>query len=340
MEDGKVIVDEGDGSGNREPSDPPRQWWLPAATFIGVAVVFVVIVATQRSTEEMRDNTLEASPAITTTTTTTVWWGATDEAVSFRNQVLDICERTSPVGVDGMQPLDEWVESLFIDGEWMYYFVEERLIVEAASARNMQNSRLVGLLESVTDNLEDAETATDILLHSTAAQGSDEWANQVALAERYCAKATATVLTMTTMIDDSPTRGAGQVSRDLAVAIEPVVRGLCAEGASPAGNDGLMDRDAWAESLGGGPTLPVHADAREAAEPYIVEVSADLGVHQETALDYVITNLDQADSAIHEAFRTRDDGPTDEWTYLVARIDRHCARATTTIATMVAMSRS
>ena len=350
VEGGNVRVGDDDSGDEPEPRNPARSWRLAVAIVIGFLAAVVLFVPTLRSTEEPPSNPPEAAPVATTTTasptttttstpattTTTVWWGATDAAVVLQDLVLTYCERASPAGVDGMKALDEWIESLFIDGAELFYHVEDSVRFETAQARNAQDARLVGLLESVLDNLEDTEAAIDLSSHTMADEGSDEWMNQVALAERHCGRATATIATMTRMIDDSPTRAVGQVIRDLAIAIEPDIRAFC-EGASPVGTDGPKDFDAWTESWGED-FVALHGGVVETVGSEVGKVRANLEVHHRTRLDYVYTNLGQADSALHEAFRAGEDGQADEWTYQVARIERHCARAITTIVTMVALS--
>lgn len=347
MEDDNVHVDDSDGPAGREPSDPPRTWWLPAATVVGLIFAVIVLVATQRPTDELSDNTPEASPALTTTTapstttaaaattTTTVWWGATEAAAEFQAVVQDVCERASLVGADGMQPVDEgWVESLFIDGEWMYYSVE-RVVFEMAQARNAQNEELVGLLEGVADHLEDAEAATDFVLRHTAPVGSDEWTYQVLLGERHCAAAAATI---TTMVATPATAATSTLWWDATRPgnIESDLQSLCLL-ASPTGPEALNTIEASFEATYGGNwwtaynrvSLRVDDDANPARLAQDIPL-----VHM---LASVATDLDKLEAAVENAYRYNTDLDPDVWAYHALFIERHCASATATIGTMAAI---
>jgi hypothetical protein len=234
MEEGNVVVDAGDGSRRREPSDPPRKWWLPMATFIGVAVAVVVVVATQRSAEELPDNPPEASPAATTTTT--------------------------------------------------------------------------------------PPTTTTLQLTTT-----------------------------TPPLTTTSTIAVGQTIRVLANLIEPDIRAFC-ERASPLGTDELDEFGAtapmlkevgeWRQSLNDEDFWTLHGEPFKAVLSEIGEVWVTLDVTYGVLLNSISDNFMDADFALHGAVQAADEGDSDEWTHSVARIERFCSRATTTIATMVAMSRN
>lgn len=219
MEGDKVrVVDDGSGDGH-QPWNPARSWWVVAVTGAGLIGAGVVLGWALGSSSGPSGDAAGTTPAAasttaptittvqpnsttttpTTTTTTTVWWGATDAAASIRAEVQNVCERASPAGVDGLQTPDEWVESLFIDDEWMYNYLESLIYPHLQQARLDQNARLADSLALVAEHIDEAETATDDLLHRWDARGSDEWTNLVALAERHCAAASATIETMMAM---------------------------------------------------------------------------------------------------------------------------------------------
>jgi hypothetical protein len=225
VEESNIFVDDGEGSDEREPSGPPRKWWLPTATVIGLVAAGSLIVSTQRPAEELPVNPPEASPAVTTTT----------------------------------------------------------------------------------------------------------------------APATTTTLPLTT----TSTIAGGQVIRVLANLIEPDIRAFC-ERASPLGRDELDEFGAtapmlkevgeWRESLNDEDFWTLHVDPFEAVLSEIGEVPATVKLTYGVLLDSVIRNFMDADFALHGAVQVVDEGDSDEWMYWVARIERFCSRAITTIATMVALS--
>ena len=127
----------------------------------------------------------------------------------------------------------------------------------------------------------------------------------------------------------------GQTIRVLANVIEPDIRAFC-ERASPLGTDELKEVGEWRESLNDEDFWTLHT--LEAVFFEIDEVRATVNAEHRVLLDSVRRNVMSADSALHGAAQAADEGDSDEWMYWVARIERFCSRAMTTIATMVTLS--
>jgi hypothetical protein len=155
--------------------------------------------------------------------------------------------------------------------------------------------------------------------------------------------------TTTTMPTTTTTLAVGRVIRDLANIIGPDVRAFC-ERASPAGAVELEDVAAWRESVNQEDFETVLLDNRGRSYPngltimlapvYFEILEAQTGVrrHHQVLLYSVTNDLEEVGSAVARASQALDDGDSDEWTYHVARIERHCASAITAVETMKAMS--
>jgi hypothetical protein len=155
--------------------------------------------------------------------------------------------------------------------------------------------------------------------------------------------------TTTTMPPTTTTLALGRVIRDLANIIGPDVRVFC-ERASPAGAVELDDVVAWRDSVNQADFETVGFDSRGTSYPsrltitlalvYFEILDAQTGVrrHHQVLLYSVTSDLQEVGSAVARASQALDDGDSDEWTYQVARIERHCPSAITVVETMKAMS--
>lgn len=121
-----------------------------------------------------------------------------------------------------------------------------------------------------------------------------------------------------------------------ATVIQSDVQSLC-EQASPVGPERLKTIEEWAESIWGSPTfwstyifLPNRifieaAHARNAQNAPLVDLWMSVASDIEGVLE-----------AIDNASRYNPDLDPDVWTYQMFLIERHCASANATLATMVA----
>lgn len=213
------VVDDHAGHGPNH-WNPTRSWAVAAATIAALVGAGVLLGWAIGESSDSPGDTPQAAPVtvnktastiafaqpsttttLPNTTTTTVWWGATAAAVDLQADIRLVCERASPASVDGLVATDEWVESLFINGEWMYYYLGSHLH-DLKKQGFLQDIRRAGLADSlalVLDLIEDAHSSTDDLLHLWGDEGSEEWTNLVGLTERHCAAALATYSTMMAM---------------------------------------------------------------------------------------------------------------------------------------------
>jgi hypothetical protein len=203
VEDGNIFVDDGDGSDEHEPLDPPRRWRLLAIVILGLVVAVVVVIYTQRPSDELADYPPEASPVLITTqptatttsipattttqTTTTLWLGGSTLLV--RTEAL--CRTINP----SVRTSDQWVAEVYVvDIVGVKVGLESFGIEsEVARVRNDQGFQLVAILDPVLADLRHALDSMDNALEALREEAPDRWQHQVDLAERHCEQAITTL---------------------------------------------------------------------------------------------------------------------------------------------------
>jgi hypothetical protein len=206
MEDDNIHVVEPDGSvDDSELSNLLDRWKIPVAVALGLLLVVVFVVSTQRGADPPPRNLPEAAPIVSTTqptatttsipatttsqTTTTLWLGAGTLLVRTRT----FCTEINP---PGLRTSDEWVESVFVESGPGFFVVKENLYdffyefsVEGARARSEQEFQLVAILDSISADLEHALDSVTKAFVALRDEAPDRWKHQVDLAERHCARA-------------------------------------------------------------------------------------------------------------------------------------------------------
>ena len=201
---------EPEGSGDdSELSDLLDRWKTPVAAALGLLVVVVFIVFTQRGTDAPSGNLPEAAPVVSTTqptttttttsipatptsqTTTTLWLGAGTLLVRTRA----VCSALNPSGI---RSSDEWVDALLVESPprppvlkvdaWF-----SGIPHEAARFRNEQNVELVAILDSILADLGHALDSVDNAFVALRNEDAARWKHQVDLAERHCTHAIVTL---------------------------------------------------------------------------------------------------------------------------------------------------
>jgi hypothetical protein len=215
MEDDNIHVVEPDGSDDSsELLDLVDRWKIPVAVALGLLVVVVFVVSSQRGTEAPPGNSPEAAPVVSTTqptvsttsiqatttsqTTTTLWLGAGTLLVSARA----FCRDINPPGV---RTSDEWADSVSIDdgtGRFLAVFdlYSYGIAPEIARVRNEQDIQLVANLDSILADLREAMESVDNALVALSDEAPDRWKHQVDLAERQCAQAVVTLERIVSML--------------------------------------------------------------------------------------------------------------------------------------------
>jgi hypothetical protein len=351
--EGRDVRIVGDESGDEpEKWNPSRSKRIAVATVVVLVVAVLVSVQTLVSTGETTVTLPEALPATTTTpstttsspttstspTTTTVWRGVTYPATAIESDAQSLCEIVSGSGHDRLKTIEEWSDAVSQNVRGTSTSFSDRIALEAAYARNAgeaEDVELVGLLLSVSSDIEAVGSAVENAFRYNPDQDPDVYIFQMFLIERHCASAATTISVL--VGNTATTTSVEHSAWELVNVIGPDIRTFC-ERASPVGADRIMAFDAWLESLNDDDWFLQHGDALEAIGTETGKVMDGLEVYRRVLLNAVQEDLRNADSALHDAVQAIEAGQADEWTYPVLRIERHCARAVATVSALKALS--
>jgi len=217
MEDDNIHVVEPDSSGdNSELSDLLDRWKIPVAVALGLLVVGVFVVSTQRGADAPPGNLPEASPVLSTTqptstttsipatttsqTTTTLWLGAGTLLVHTKA----LCRAINP----SVRTSDEWVAGVFVVDLFGVKVGLGSFLIdsEVARLRNDQDKQLVAILDPILADLQHALDSVDEAFVALGDEAPDRWQHQVDLAERHCERAiTTSESIVSTLYAEQPT---------------------------------------------------------------------------------------------------------------------------------------